>query len=128
MDQMTKSRLKKEILGWFIEGVMIYVGVAAFVSLVLLSVYTFGGYVNLGPAPVLAFVKAWGLLTLAFIGVIFAFRIFLLLVELVLFLIFAICYVSYKGFKQWRENKKNTSGPGGPPSPRDRWPGKPPHR
>lgn len=128
MDQMTKSRLKKEILGWFIEGVAMYVGISAAVSLLLLGIYTGGGYVNLGPEPVLTFFKAWGLLTVSFIGVIFAFRIFILLVELVLFTIFAIGYVSWKGFKQWRENKKNNSGPGAPPSSRDRWPGEPPHR
>lgn len=128
MDQMSKSQLKKEIKSWFIQGVLIYAGVAAFVSLILLSVYTLGGYLNLGPAPVLAFAKAWGLLTVAFIGMLIAFRIFFFLVELLLFILFAIGYVSYKGFKQWRENRKNNSGPGAPPSLRDRWPGEPPHR
>lgn len=130
MQELTKAQLKKEILGWFIEGVAMYVGISAAVSLLLLGIYTGGGYVNLGPEPVLTFFKAWGLLTVAFIGVIFAFRVFIFLVEVVLFMIFAIGYVSWKGFKQWRENKKNSGGPGnssGPPSLRDRWPGEPPH-
>lgn len=124
MKTTTKSQLLKEIRHWFIEGALIYFGIAAFVALLMISVHGASGGINFGDAPVLTFFKVWAVATAAFMAFFIAFRIFLFCVELVLFLIFAIGYISYK----WWQERKKDRGPGGPPSLRDRNPGEPPHR
>ncbi|MBK7840077.1 MAG: hypothetical protein IPJ49_20840 [Candidatus Obscuribacter sp.] len=124
MKTTTKSQLLKEVFHWFIEGILMYLVIAAFVALFMISIHWAYGGINFGDAPVLGFFKSWGLMTLAFMAVFIAFRIFLFCVELVLFLVFAIGYI---GYKWWQERRKDR-GPGGPPSLRDRNPGEPPHR
>lgn len=124
MKTTTKSQLLKEIRDWFIEGALIYFGIAAFVALIMISVHWAYGGITFGEAPVLALFKVWAVATAAFMALFIAFAIFLFCVELVLFVLFAIGYI---GYKWWQERRKG-SGPGGPPSLRDRNPGEPPHR